>query len=257
MQVFTQYLLNNRVTLVADLADFTTEYRQVYKRNIKIYKGIDNTVEFQVKNADQKPVNINGKEVRFDIIDTNLRSLITKNATVLDDGSTRNVKGLISVKLTAGELLNIDDQLAKYTIYLIDADGERTLLYADTQFGASGNIEIIDDAFAQPSTTHEVDNFLLDSGFYYSNAVTGEATRKDGLHTMTVYSDNFNGTFTVEVTLNDILNETAQWSTYASYTVDFTQRTQPFLVEMNGSFTYVRIKYADGQGSLSKFLLRN
>lgn len=257
MQVFTQYLLNNRVTLVADLADFTTEYRQVYKRNIKIYKGIDNTVEFQVKNADQKPVVINGKEVRFDIVDTNQRSLITKNATVLDDGSSRNTRGLIKVKLTAGELLNIDDQLAKYTIYLIDADGERTLLYADTQFGASGTIEIIDDAFAQPSTTHEVDNFLIDSGFYYSNAVTGEATRKDGLHTMTVYSDNFNGTFTVEVTLNDILNETAQWSTYASYTVDFTQRTQPFLVEMNGSFTYVRIKYADGQGSLSKFLLRN
>ena len=257
MQVFTQYLLNNRVALVADLADFTTEYRQVYKRNIKIYKGIDNTVEFQVKNADQKPVSINGQTVRFDIVDTSQRSLLTKNATVLDDGSSRNKRGLITVKLTAGELLNIDDQLAKYTLYLIDDAGERTLLYADTQFGASGTIEIIDNAFAHPSATHEVSNFLLDSGVYYSNAVTGEATRKDGLHTMTVYSSDFNGTFTVEVTLNDVLNETALWSTYASYTVDFTQRTQPFLVEINGSFTYVRVKYNDGQGSLEKFLLRN
>lgn len=257
MQVFNQYLLNNRITLVADLADFVTEYRQVYKRNVKVYKGIDNTVEFQVKNADQKPVDISTHTVRFDILDTAQKLLITKNATVLDDGSTRNKKGLITVKLTAGELLDIDEQLAKYTIYMIDSQGEKTLLYADTQFGASGTIEIIDDAFAQPSNTHEVTNFLLDSGFYYSNAVTGEATRKDGLHSMVVYSDNFNGTFTVEVTLNDILNETAQWSTYASYTVDFTQRTQPFLIEMNGSFTYVRIKYADGQGSLDKFTIRN
>ena len=257
MQVFNQYLLNNRVTLVADLADFTTEYRQVYKRNVKIYKGIDNTIEFVVKNADQKPVDISDKTVRFDIIDTAQKLLITKNATVLDDGSTRNKKGLLTVKVTAGELLDIEDQLARYTIYMIDNTGERILLYADTQFGASGTIDIIDDAFANPSATHEVSNFLLDSGFYYSNAVTGESTRKDGLHSMVVYSDNFNGTFIVEVTLNDILNETANWSTYASYTVDFTQRTQPFLVEMNGSFTYIRIKYQENQGSLEKFTLRN
>jgi len=257
MQVFNQYLLNNRVTLVANLADFTTEYRQVYKRNVKVYKGIDNTVEFVVKNADQKPVDISGKVVRFDILDTKLKLLLTKNATVLDDGSTRNKKGLITVKITEGELLDIDEQLAKYTIYMLDDQGERTLLYADTQFGASGNVEIIDDAFAHPSKTHESDVFLLDNGYYYSAALTGEATRKDGLHSMVVYSDNFNGTFTVEVTLNDILNETAQWSTYASYTVDFTARTQPFLVEMNGSFTYVRIKYADGQGSLAKYSIRN
>lgn len=257
MQVFNQYLLNNRLTLVANLSDFVTENRQVYKRNLKVYKGIDNTVEFQIKNADQKPVDIFGKQVRFDIIDTAQRSLLTKNAIILDDGATRSKKGLIRVKVTEGELLDIDDQLARYTIFMIDDQGERTLLYADTQFGASGTVEIIDDAFVNPSKTHEVSNFLLDSDVYYSNAVTGEATRKDGLHTMTVYSDNFNGTFIVEVTLNDILNETAQWSTYASYTVDFTQRTQPFLVEMNGSFTYVRVKYAANQGSLEKFLLRN
>lgn len=257
MQVFNQYLLNNRLTLVANLSDFVTENREVYKRNVKVYKGIDNAVEFQIKNADQKPVDISDKEIRFDIIDTSRKSLLTKNATVLDDGATRNKKGLVRVNITQGELLDIDEQLARYTVYMIDSLGERTLLYADTQFGASGTIEIVDDAFVNPSKTHEVNNFLLSDGVYYSNAVTGEATRKDGLHTMTVYSDNFNGTFVVEVTLNDILNETALWSTYASYTVDFTQRTQPFLVEMNGSFTYVRIKYVENQGSLDKFLLRN
>jgi len=264
MQVFKQYLLNNRVTLVADLADFVTEYRQMYKRNVKVYKGIDNTVEFRIKNADQKPVSIDGKAVRFDITDTQNKLLLTKNAVVLDDGSTKSKKGLMTVKLTEGELLDIDDQLAKYSCYIIEADGERTLLYADTQFGATGTIEIIEDAFPQPSKVHEVTNFLLDSNYYYSDAVTGEATRKDGLHTMTVYSDDFVGTFTVEVTLNDILNETAQWSTYASYTVDFTSRTQPFLVEMNGLFTYVRVKYEEAGGathnnigSIDKFLLRN
>jgi hypothetical protein len=58
MQVFKQYLLNNRVDLVANLADFVTEYRQMYKRNVKVYKGIDNTVEFKILNADQKGIDI-------------------------------------------------------------------------------------------------------------------------------------------------------------------------------------------------------
>jgi hypothetical protein len=71
MQVFKQYLLNNRVDLVANLADFVTEYRQMYKRNVKVYKGIDNTVEFKILNADQKGIDIAAnKEIRFDIIDS-------------------------------------------------------------------------------------------------------------------------------------------------------------------------------------------
>ena len=259
MQVFKQYLLNNRVDLVANLADFVTEYRQMYKRNVKVYKGIDNTVEFKILNADQKSIDIaTDKEIRFDIIDSEQRQLLTKNATIVDDGSTRATKGLVTVTVTEGELLDIAEQRAKYTIYMIDSiTGDRTLLYADAQFGASGTIEIIDDAFVAPSTTHTVENFLLENDYYISNAVTGEATRKDGLHTMTLYSDDFDGTFVVEVTLSDMLNETTLWSTYASYTVDFTARTQPFLVELNGSFTYVRVKYLENQGSLDKFLLRN
>jgi hypothetical protein len=58
MQLIYRYLVNNKVLLTADLAGEITEYKSVYQRNIKIYRGIDNLITFQINNADQKPISI-------------------------------------------------------------------------------------------------------------------------------------------------------------------------------------------------------
>jgi hypothetical protein len=54
MQKIQSYLYPNRVILLADLAGFTTENTVVYAKTIKIYKGVDNVIQFDVQNADQK-----------------------------------------------------------------------------------------------------------------------------------------------------------------------------------------------------------
>lgn len=43
---------------------FTTRNREVYTRTIKIYRGIDNTLQFVAKNQDQKPINLTGFAVQ-------------------------------------------------------------------------------------------------------------------------------------------------------------------------------------------------
>ena len=58
MQKISTYLYPNRIELLADLAGFTTEYTNVYQRTLKIYNGIDNTLEFDMKNADQKRIDL-------------------------------------------------------------------------------------------------------------------------------------------------------------------------------------------------------
>ena len=58
MQKISTYLYPNRIELLADLAGFTVEYTNVYQRNIKIYNGIDNVLEFDIKNADQKRIDL-------------------------------------------------------------------------------------------------------------------------------------------------------------------------------------------------------
>ncbi len=58
MQLIRRYLLNNRIVLTANLAGQVTRYRSVYQRNINVYRNIDNVLQFEVKNADEKAVSI-------------------------------------------------------------------------------------------------------------------------------------------------------------------------------------------------------
>ena len=58
MQLVPKYLLNNSVSLIANLAGEVTEYRPVYTRDINVVRGIDNAIQFNVLNADQKAVSI-------------------------------------------------------------------------------------------------------------------------------------------------------------------------------------------------------
>jgi len=58
MQKIQSYLYPNRVILLADLAGFTVENTIVYARTIKIYNGIDNVIQFDIQNADQKRIDL-------------------------------------------------------------------------------------------------------------------------------------------------------------------------------------------------------
>jgi hypothetical protein len=109
MQLTPRYLVSNRITIVANLAGFVTEFRQVYSRQIKVYKGIDNVLEFRLLNADQRPVDTTGYIPKFIAIDDDGLLAIEKDGVVLDDGSS-NARGLFTVTLTEKELLRFEQQ---------------------------------------------------------------------------------------------------------------------------------------------------
>ena len=58
MQLVPRYLVSNNTVVVSDDFAENKEFRKVYQRNIKITKGIDNTITLEVKNIDQKPGSI-------------------------------------------------------------------------------------------------------------------------------------------------------------------------------------------------------
>ena len=58
MQKVQSYLCPNRVILIADLTGFTVEKKTVYARTVKIYKGVDNVIQFDVQNAEEKRIDL-------------------------------------------------------------------------------------------------------------------------------------------------------------------------------------------------------
>ena len=88
MQLLPRYLCNNTTTLLADVAGTITEYRPVYTKQLQLYKGIDNVLEFRLLNADQKPVDITSYTPKLVAFTETNQMVLEKDCTILDDGST-------------------------------------------------------------------------------------------------------------------------------------------------------------------------
>ena len=125
MQLVPRYLVNNTTTVIADMSGFITEYRPVYSKQLQVYKGIDNVLDFRLLNADQKPVDITSYIPKLVAFDENNTMVLEKDATVLDDGSTIT-RGKFTVTITENELLNVKQQYLSYNVYLQEADGAKS-----------------------------------------------------------------------------------------------------------------------------------
>lgn len=152
MQKISTYLYPNRIQLLADLANFNVEYTNVYQKNVRIYKGIDNTLEFDIKNADQKRL-----ELVTDPVITNIRLTILDAAGNELPGSpytaepSETIKGIAIVTIPAVNIADLDNQYLQYNVRATKNGGE-VLLYGDTRFGAMGRIELAGSVNAIPKT---------------------------------------------------------------------------------------------------------
>ena len=145
MQKISSYLYPNRVELLADLAGFTTEYTNVYQRTVKIYNGIDNTIEFDIKNADQKRINLSTLSmIELNVMDMAGNELPNSPYAVIPANQT-TLKGIASVTIMQEDLVDLTDQYLQYSVTAVK-DGKDVILYADSRFGALGKIELVGSA---------------------------------------------------------------------------------------------------------------
>lgn len=261
MQIIPRYLVSNRVNIIADVAGFITEYRPVYQRHIKIYKGIDNVLEFKVLNSDQKPVDISGYTPKFQAFDENKNLVIEHDGTqVTPDGSTI-IKGLFKITVTQQDLLNLKDQYLSYNIHLTDVNNNALLTYTDTHFGMNGTIFVSSEAMPGPSETKELTfieaqevngEFILDGIIDAQPGINGN----EALHTIAVYSDGLAGTLTVEATLDNQTSSQTAWAAVASLSLSGNE-TSPVPLNFNGVYSWLRFKTSALPSENFKILVRN
>jgi hypothetical protein len=150
MQKVLSYLYPNRIQILADLAGFTVEYTNVYQRNVKIYRGIDNTIEFDIKNADQKRVDLTAfSSIIMNLMDASGNALPHSPYTVTPSGT---LVGIGSTVIPAADLASLNSQYLQYSLLATNAASPHAHvpLYCDSKFGAVGTIEL--DGSAMPIT---------------------------------------------------------------------------------------------------------
>ena len=212
MQKISRYLYPNRIEILADLVGFNVEFTKVYQRNVKIYNGIDNTIEFDIKNADQKRLDLTTiSQIELNVMDASGNSLPNSPYTV----TPTTLKGIASATIPQEDLVDLSDQFLTYSVTALK-DGKDVMLYADTKFGAAGTIEIIGNAMPTfrdekiyKTFSSEID--LRGVPIYHSSAIPCkfyEAVPTSSL-SFEIYVINFAGSIWLDATTNDTINAEA------------------------------------------------
>lgn len=256
-----RYLFKNKIDLIADVAGFITEYRPVYRRQLNVYRGIDNTLDFRLLNADQKPINLSNYTPILQVFDENKNLIIEHECTVLDDGST-TTRGLFKATITENDLLNVNSQFVSYVIYLIDNNDNRIITYTDTHFGMEGVMKISSEAFPGAKASKQIVQFNKPnntSSFWVSETLEADPAlnNNEGLHTVAVYTSNYSGTVTVQATLSNQVTDGTDWADVASIVLTGNE-TAPVPANFNGVFSHLRFKVnSNPANKITKILVRN
>ena len=261
MQLLPRYLCNNITTLVADVAGIITEYRPVYSKQLQVYKGIDNVLEFRLLNADQKPVDITSYIPKLVAFDETNHMVLEKDCTILDDGSTVT-RGKFKVTVAENELLNLKQQYLSYNIYLVETDGDKVLTYSQPNFGNDGVIYVNARTFPGPLISHSVTTFSQEGvgiNTWYSSTVDAQPgiNGNEALHTAAAYTSSYIGDIVVQATLDNQVTGTTQWADVGQLIFSGSE-DMPQPVNFNGVFSHIRFKAdANPTDKITKVLVRN
>jgi hypothetical protein len=265
MQKISTYLYPNRIELLADLASFNVEYTNVYQRIVKIYNGIDNTIEFDVKNADQKRIDLTTLSgIEMHVMDANGNALPNSPYTV----TPTSIKGIATVLVPQEDLADLGPQFLKFSVNA-SKDGADIMLYGDTRFGALGKMELVGSAmptFRDPIEYTSFHGELTGNGStsnaihnYHSSAIPVkfyEAVPTTNID-VTVEVTDFIGTIHLEATKHTTISSEAFKNSIKATQVFDSSRSDPvvFADFPIGQYAYFRITYIKSAGTVDKVIV--
>lgn len=267
MQKISTYLYPNRIDIISSNEEsLPVECKIVYQRHIKIYKGVDNRLTLDVKNADQKRIDIENKDIRFTLLDLLGQEVYTATAQI------SNTKGLATVTIPELELQDIAPQFMRFTIYEIE-NSNKYPLYSDTLFGAQGHIELLDTIMPKSITPKIIDRFLdIQDADYTVERKTFTSEAVDATAGNIVNSNislrldfdflNLAAEVTVQFSQDAIVNHSTQWIDVETFPVVSTTvgLTKTYSgADYSNNVNWVRIKYLrdkDNTGSIDRVIVR-
>lgn len=144
MQQITSYLIQQTVLVqLFDLLETKIRNRIVYARNVKVYKGVNNTIRLVFVNQDQKRVPIQDKTITLHIFHPEDSSIVV-SAPVLVSASDL---GVGTAKVLNEDIEFLVPGLYTYALEVISGEGEDEIAYADDNYGAGGQVELIEGKY--------------------------------------------------------------------------------------------------------------
>jgi len=244
------YFYIPRETIVMMSGNSIRRYQTVYAKTLKLHKGVDNRLQFQLINQDQKPINVTGKELSFRIIsEDGTKLLFSKMLT-----NVVALNGIVQLDTIDTDIIDIDSQYCYYTIEM--SDGTTDLpVFVDHNSGARGKLQIVDSVMPDfaPSNRINVPNHQLPTRTgpaitYYSSIFSA----REGFNvTAQLYFENYSGTVQIQgSTVADV-----DWYDIGD-TTTYIEQMDCDSMNITGFHPYMRFKFVSTGGDATQIYTR-
>lgn len=245
------YLYTQRQHVVVLDGNSPRRYRLVYAKTLTLNKGVDNKLQFQFLNQEQKPVDVTTQttdpnQITFRLISDDGKTTLLKKALT----PTLTLNGLTELIVTSSEIEDIDPQFCSYSLE-IPTGGYDLPVFVNSEAGARGAIRIVDSVL--PSFVPATDITIPSHATPSNNTVTYNSsvlyTGTNPLLNIQTWLDNYSGNVNIQ-------GSTTQSQWYTINTISYLSATQSDLYSVQGFHPYVRLEFVSTQGNVTQILAR-
>ena len=232
----------------------------VYAKPLTLHKGVDNQIQFQFLNQEQKPLDITGKSITCRILNYNGTAILLSKALTLQLPAT----GIAALILNAADLENIDAQKCYYSLEIPVNEFDYPV-FVDQNAGARGDMDIVNSVlpsfvpsqsvsiptgqpFPNLASNNSISNALPNANTYYSSIIN---TSDNPVLTLQASYKEFNGDVTIQGTVNQ---QGTDW--YLIDSVAYLNMTGTDGYTIKGFHPFVRMVFTSNTGAVSNILAR-
>ena len=251
------YIQRQQVLLYSGTSN--RRYDIVYAKNLTLTKGVDNKIQFEFLNQDQKPIDITGKVISFRLINSDSTIVYFRKQLI----PTLALKGLAELEVDSTDLMPVDPQQCFYSVEVGEGSASYPAFVSPDAM-AKGIVNVVDTIYAKhrPSIGITIPSHPspISTGIkFYSSEYN------------TLDQSLFNDQFTIQMRLQDFTgNIVVQGSTsQAAYWYNITptntntvvntysQNSDAIGFRIEGYHPWIRIEFSDvSSGDAGNILIR-
>lgn len=228
-----------------------------YAKPLTLHKGVDNQIQFQFLNQEQKPVDITGKEITCRILNYEGNTILLQKALTLQVPLT----GICALILNAADIENIDAQKCYYSLEIPIGEFDYPV-FVDQNAGARGVMNIVNSVLPSfiPSYTVSIptgqpfpnlnnnSNANSNAQTYYSSVIS---TNDNPILTFQTHYDQYYGNVVIE---GSTIVDGDWYSITTDVNLANVSETKGYTIR--GYHPYVRMQFVSNTGAVTNILTR-
>ena len=259
MYATSVFIYTQRQIVVLLSGNSVRKYMPVYAKPLTLHKGVDNMIQFQFLNQEQKPVDITGKSITCRVLNYKGTEVLINKALTLQLPAT----GIAALMLNAADIEDIAAQQGYYSLEIPVGDFDYPV-FVDQNAGARGDMNIVNSVlpsfvpsqvvtiptgqpFPNLDSNNSISNVLTNANTYYSSVIN---TEDNPILTIQAHFDQFNGDVTIEG--SSIFN--ADWYPITTAAYSNVSDTQGYVIR--GFHPFVRMVFTSNTGAVTNILAR-